>query len=50
MDVATLTKWIRNPKSVKADSKMPKFDDTALSDGDLDAMIAWLAYKKQHPR
>ena len=50
MDVATLRKWIRNPKGVKADSKMPKFDDTALSDGDLDAMIAWLAYKKDQPR
>lgn len=48
-DKVTLKKWIRSPKSVKADAKMPRFDDTALSDADLDAMIAWLAYKKQNP-
>jgi len=47
---ATLRKFIRRPVSVRADSKMPRFDDLALSDEDLDAMIAWLAYKAKHPQ
>ena len=45
LDTLTLKKWIRDPKSVRATAKMPKFDDTALSDGDLDALIAWLTTK-----
>ncbi|HYC65096.1 MAG TPA: cytochrome c [Reyranellaceae bacterium] len=47
MDVATIKKFIRNPKGVRPDSKMPKFDDTALSDDDMDALIAYLAHLKR---
>lgn len=50
LDSATLKKFIRSPKSVRPDSKMPKFDEAALSDDDLDAMIAWLAYAGRPPR
>lgn len=37
---------IRNPKSVRTwpEQKMPAFSDKALSDADLDAVIAYLAY------
>lgn len=45
IDTATLKKWIRSPKTVNPEAKMPKFDDTALGDDDLDAMIAWLTLK-----
>ncbi len=44
MDAATFRKFVRNPKSLRPESKMPKFDETALHDEDLDAMIAWLAH------
>lgn len=47
MDAATIKKFIRNPKSVRPDSKMPRFDDIALSDGDMDALIAYLAHLKR---
>ena len=46
---ATLRKFIRRPVSVRPESKMPRFDDLALSDEDLEAMIGWLAYKAKHP-
>lgn len=45
LDTLTLKKWIRSPKLVRATAKMPKFDETTLSDDDLDAMIAWLTTK-----
>jgi len=47
MDVATIKKFIRNPKGVRPDSKMPKFDDAALSEDDMDALIAYLAHLKR---
>ena len=47
MDMATIKKFIRDPKSVRSDSKMPKFDDTALSDDDMDALIDYLAHLKR---
>ena len=42
-----LRKLIRNPASVRhwPEMKMPGFDTSRLSDGDLDAIVAWLAYK-----
>ena len=50
--IPALKKLIRNPSSVRKwpEQKMPRFDESALSDSDLDAMIAWLAYKAQRPR
>ena len=45
-DAPMLKKFIRDPKSVRPDSKMPKFDEAALHDDDIDAMIAWLASKR----
>jgi mono/diheme cytochrome c family protein len=50
--VPALKKLIRNPSSVRKwpEQKMPRFDESALSDSDLDAMIAWLAYKAQQRR
>ena len=50
MDNAHAEEVDPQPEGGESESKMPKFDDTALSDDDLDAMIAWLAYKKDHPR
>ena len=49
--VAALKKLIRDPASVRhwPDMKMPGFDQSRLSDSDLDAIVAWLAYKAQHP-
>lgn len=40
---------IRNPSSVRTwpGQKMPGFDESQLSEADLDAIIAWLTYKKQ---
>ena len=50
--IPALKKLIRNPSSVRKwpEQKMPRFDESALSDSDLDAMIAWLAYKAQQRR
>jgi mono/diheme cytochrome c family protein len=48
---AALKKLIRNPASVRhwPDMHMPGFDQSRLSDSDLDAIVAWLAYKAQRP-
>jgi mono/diheme cytochrome c family protein len=45
--IPALKKLIRNPASVRQwpDQKMLGFDAATLSDADLDAIIAWLAYK-----
>ncbi|BBQ01288.1 hypothetical protein BSFA1_64160 (plasmid) [Burkholderia sp. SFA1] len=45
-----LKSFIRDPKSIRAwaDMKMPGFDKNALSDGDLDAVIAYLGYMAKH--
>jgi mono/diheme cytochrome c family protein len=45
-------KYLRNPSSVRTwpEQKMPAFDETNLSDADIDAIIAWLAYKAQKRR
>jgi mono/diheme cytochrome c family protein len=50
--IPALKKLIRNPSSVRKwpEQKMPRFDESTLSDSDLDAMIAWLAYKARQPR
>jgi mono/diheme cytochrome c family protein len=47
-----LKKMIRDPTSVRRwpDQKMPGFDEAALSDRDLDAIIAWLSYKARQSR
>jgi mono/diheme cytochrome c family protein len=47
LQIPALKKLIRNPSSVRQwpEQKMPGFDASKLSDGDLDAVIAWLAYK-----
>jgi mono/diheme cytochrome c family protein len=44
---AALKKFIRDPKSVRnwPEAKMPAFDKASLSDNDIDALVAWLAYK-----
>jgi mono/diheme cytochrome c family protein len=44
---AALKKFIRNPKSVRdwPDAKMPAISPAALSDTDIDAIVAWLEYK-----
>jgi mono/diheme cytochrome c family protein len=44
---AALRKYLRNPSSVRTwpEQKMPAFDEASLSDADIDAIIAWLAYK-----
>ena len=44
---AALKKFIRNPKSVRdwPDAKMPALSPEALSDADIDAIVAWLEYK-----
>lgn len=49
---AALRKFLRNPKSVRTwpEEKMPAFDEESLSDADIDAIIAWLAYKAGHRR
>jgi mono/diheme cytochrome c family protein len=48
---AALKKLIRNPASVRhwPEMHMPSFDSSRLSDGDIDAIVAWLGYKAQHP-
>jgi mono/diheme cytochrome c family protein len=47
-----LKKLIRNPQSVRQwpEQKMPGFDQSALSDSDLDAIVDWLAYKARQQR
>lgn len=47
-----LRKFLRNPKSVRTwpEEKMPAFDEESLSDTDIDAIVAWLAYKAQQRR
>ncbi|MBI2736628.1 MAG: cytochrome c [Rhodospirillales bacterium] len=50
--IAALKKLIRDPASVRQwpDQKMPGFDQSALSDSDLDAIVDWLAYKAKQRR
>jgi mono/diheme cytochrome c family protein len=47
-----LKSFVRNPKSIRAwqDMKMPAFDKNAISDSDLDALIAYLGYMAKHRR
>ncbi len=42
-----LRKLLRDPKSVRdwPEQKMPAFSEESLSDADIDAIVAWLAYK-----
>lgn len=44
---AALRKLLRDPKSVRhwPEQKMPAFSEESLSDADIDAIVAWLAYK-----
>ena len=44
---AALRKLLRDPKSVRdwPEQKMPAFSEESLSDTDIDAIVAWLAYK-----
>lgn len=46
-----LEKLLRDPKSVRTwpDQKMPGFDRATLPDADIEAIVAWLAYKARHP-
>ena len=50
--IPALKKLIRNPTSVRQwpEQKMPGFDQAALSDSDLDAIVDWLAYKAKQRR
>lgn len=50
--IPALKRLIRDPASVRRwpDQKMPGFDRAALSDGDLDAIVDWLAYKAKQQR
>ena len=50
--IPALKKLIRDPASVRRwpEQKMPGFDRAALSDGDLDAIVDWLAYKAKQRR
>ena len=43
-------RFLRNPHAVRSwpAQKMPAFDAANLSDADLDAIIAWLAYKRRY--
>lgn len=52
LQIPALKKMIRSPASVRKwpDQKMPGFDEAALSDSDLDAIVAWLAYKARQRR
>jgi mono/diheme cytochrome c family protein len=47
LQLPALKKLIRNPASLRRwpDQKMPGFDEAALSNSDLDAIVAWLSYK-----
>ena len=42
-----LRKFLRDPRSVRAwaEQKMPAFNEESLPDSDIDAIVAWLAYK-----
>jgi mono/diheme cytochrome c family protein len=44
---SALKKLLRDPQSVRSwpERKMPAFDVETLSDGDIDAIVAWLTYK-----
>jgi len=44
-----LKKLLRNPSSLRKwpEQKMPAFDEASLSGADIDAIVAWLAYKNQ---
>src|SRR5450631_2645139 len=44
---AALRKFLRDPRSVRAwaEEKMPAFGEESLPDSDIDAIVAWLAYK-----
>ena len=50
--IPALKKLIRDPASVRRwpEQKMPGFDQAALSDSDLDAIVDWLAYKARQQR
>jgi mono/diheme cytochrome c family protein len=50
--IPALKKLIRNSASVRQwpEHKVHAFDQSALSDGDLDAMVDWLAYKARQRR
>jgi mono/diheme cytochrome c family protein len=50
--IPALKKLIRDPSSVRQlpDQKMPGFDQSRLSDRDLDAIVDWLAYKAKQNR
>lgn len=50
--IPALKKLIRDPASVRQwpDQKMQGFDQSALSDSDLDAIVDWLAYKAKQRR
>jgi mono/diheme cytochrome c family protein len=50
MDASAMKLFVRNPKSKHPDSKMPRFDQSQLSTGDLDAIIAWLEFVGRQPR
>ena len=41
--------FLRNPSAVRSwpAQKMPAFDEATLSDADLDAIVAWLTYKRR---
>ena len=47
-----LRRLLRDPESVRSwpDRKMPAFTPDMLPDTDLDAILAWLAYKARAPR
>jgi nitric oxide reductase subunit C len=42
-DAAYIARWLQDPTSVKADSKMPKLP---LSDGQVDELVAFLSHQK----
>lgn len=52
MQLPALKKLIPNPAALRRwhDQKMPGFDEAALSNSDLDAIVAWLSYKAQQRR
>jgi len=52
LQIPALKKLIRNPASVRQwpEQKMPGFDQSALSDSDLDTIVDWLAYKARPRR
>jgi mono/diheme cytochrome c family protein len=48
---AALRKYLRDPGALRTwpERKMPAFAESDLSDADIDAVIAWLAYKARRP-